>query len=160
MSHAFFFAWRRFLSTLTMGMFLLGSFTAIVIGIGIFGSPIESRMFPVLPTQQISMVEREGDEVTFTLRLFKARDCRIASAGWILYSGERPTPITVYNSAGVPAAGLVTYKTGWLLLGPLTFKIPQGIESPERLEAILYYDCHPGWLVKQNIDPIPIPGET
>lgn len=146
-------AWCRMIRTLSMG-------ATVVIGLvalGLFGPRFESVFLPVLSDQRVIKVSRADDLVTFEISVRKQRDCRIAAAGWTVHDGTRFSPIIVTNAAGLPAVGVTTFERGELDLGPFTARLPPAYTDASDITAILHYDCHPGWLVRQHLGPVLLP---
>lgn len=149
------FATERLIYVAAAGMIVLFGAVAIA-GIG---PSIEARFWPVIGTQAVTSVEREGNLVHFSMTIEKLRDCRLAGGDWSLDDGGHHTAITVTNAIGLPA-GSVTYPVGQLAIGPFTASLPFDDTGEARLYATLYYDCHVGWLTKVVLGPVPVPEAT
>lgn len=133
--------------------------TALLVLLGLvaivaFGPTLEMSYTPVLADQSVSVLNREGDRVTFEMRVRKVRNCRLQEVGWVVRAGERATWITVYREDGTPVGANASYETGWLWLGPFYADLPLLYRDPDMLYGVLYYDCHSGWLTRQILGPV------
>lgn len=139
--------------------YVFGGSVAILLfsSIFIFGASIEAAVFPVIINQQATEVSREGNLVTFRIALDKVRDCRLVEQGYSLVMGDHRVPVDVFSPTGLAAKVRVSYPVGHFVTGPFNFKLPEGFEAADTVDAALYYDCHPGWLVRQTFGPVTIP---
>lgn len=150
------FATERLIHVLASGM-IAGVGLVAVLG---FGPAVEARLWPVIGTQSVTEITRDADMVSFSMQVDKLRECRLAGGDWSIEAGRRHSPVKVTNAIGAPAIGSVTYPVGLLDIGPFTATLPFDVNGPASLYAILYYDCHFGWLTKATLGPVPIPEPT
>lgn len=150
-------AGARGMATLFVGIGLL--FFTIVLGV--FGHDIERTLFPVLVNQQPYDVTRNTHNVrniSFHLRLNKIRDCRFISADWHARRGQHIVSLDVSNPSGVLIGSLgSTLPIGELDLGPYNSVLPVSMPNAEFIGGNIVYDCHPLWMTRQFLVPIPVP---
>lgn len=136
-------------------------FTALLVLVGLvvvfwWGPTVEPYLNPVLRDQTFNVVV-EGDRVTFDVRAYKARSCRIADLDWYVSQGERATWVRVYRDDGSISGPDVTYPMGWRKMGPFHLTLPMHYRDADSIGAVLHYDCHPGWLTTQFLGPVRLP---
>jgi hypothetical protein len=111
---------------------------------------LEESFHPVIINQEVINLERDGNNITFSMRIYKGRQCRIISAAWVAREGRRLVPIQVFNSVGRPAAGSPYVVPGYSELGPYTTTLPDDISNADEIFANVYYECHFGYLTRQE----------
>ena len=147
------YATERLLAVLASGVVAIAGLLAML---G-YGPTLEERLFPILTSQVVTDVSREGQSVKFRLTVEKERDCRLAAGDWAVKDGARHSPILVTNPIGRPVSSAVTYSPGTIDIGPFTASLPFDVEDGAYIYANLYYDCHFGWLSRQVMGPVPVP---
>lgn len=147
------YAWGRMLR-------FVGQSVLIVVGLAALlnlSPMVEPWLFPVLRNQSAVDVTRDGDRVRFFIEADKARDCHIERVSWVVVQGAEQSPIVVDNATGRPASGSAIYQPGHLRLGPFSAMLPRYFRDAERIEGAILYNCHAGWLVRQDFGPVPVP---
>lgn len=146
-------AWNRLMQFVWVSL-------QLIVGLAIFlkfAPSMESEFFPVLKAIQPINVVIDGRTASFYLSIYKARPCQLASTSWSAVQDERRVPMVVKNPLGqdfntnrpfVPA--------GYSLLGPYAATLPDDFDKTDKIEGLLYYNCHAGWLVEQIFGPVPI----
>ena len=141
---------HRFLVSVVFWLLLITTLAPLVV---FFGPDLEERFFPML-SDQVVVVSREGNRVVFTIEVTKNRSCRLVEASYSIVRGIERTPIAVRTLTNAPTT---SYPPGRLLLGPFEAVIPGYFSNADKIEGVLYYDCHLGWLTRQIFGPIPLP---
>jgi hypothetical protein len=144
------YALKRMASTWLMALLVLSGLIA-VFG---FGPDLEPALHPVLVSQSARVLEKNPEKITFDIRFYKARPCRIVDADWVIQQGERTAWTQVYRDDGAAVGASASYAVGWLTIGPFHFTPPPGFNDPDLVYGALYYDCHPGWLTRQILGPV------
>lgn len=127
-----------------------------------FGPSLEERFFPVLGSQVVT-VERNGNEVTFSIVVEKLRDCRFVEATYSIGRIRGDTvdraPLVVKNLASLSPEGTATYPPGRIGTGPFLAIIPDlFLDGPSIIEGLIVYDCHGGiWYIEQIFGPVIVP---
>lgn len=153
MKASLFYAWGRMIR-------FIGQSALIVIGVAAilnYAPMVEPWLFPVLREQIASDVTRSGNVVRFFIEADKVRDCRIERVSWVVSQGYEQSPIVVDNATGLPVSGEAIYGPGHLRLGPFSAVLPRYFANADFITGAILYNCHAGWLVRQEFGPVQVP---
>lgn len=136
--------------------FGIGAATACLVLVASLNSmpKIEAAVFPVLARQEVEDISRTPEEFTFVIYVQKARDCPIAAVAWSVVDDDgRRRSIVVRGPEGDRATGTTQVPVGFFPLGPFTAEVTSEMNAFQRVEGILYYQCHRLWLNEQVLGP-------
>lgn len=120
------------------------------------GPMFEQQIAPVLVGQRIVDLDRSGDVVTWKVEVDKVRDCRLVQVDYAVQEGISMAPILVRNHATDYDAN-VTYPRGHYLLGPFVATLPSNFQNADVITGMVFYDCHPGWVTRQEFGTVQVP---
>jgi hypothetical protein len=124
----------------------------------VFGPDLEARLFPVLGPAH-AVVTRDGNHIAFTLELIKYRFCRLQGFNWqAVRQTTKDGPIEIFPLV-VTLNGEVftgTLPEGRIRIGPYETTLPDHFANATGIQAIDYFDCHPLWLTRAVLGPIPV----
>lgn len=129
----------------------------------LLGPNLEAALFPVIKDQEVEYVRLASpDRVEFSMLIKKARSCRLASLSWTFTGPQRHVTAVVKTLDEQDVAGRANLPTSdRVRIGPFfaTVTQPSLLSDVDRIQGVLYYECHAGYLIEQVLR-IPLPKDV